>query len=70
MNDFIPFLGALFENLNYLEVLADCMTRLISPSPGESVCSALLKATRCQFANLAERSGFESLEITALKAVP
>ena len=37
VDDLIPSLDALFENLNYLKVLADCMTRLVKPSPGDTV---------------------------------
>ena len=44
MDDLIPSLDALFENLKYLKVLADCMTRLISPLPGDTVSTALFKA--------------------------
>ena len=44
VDDLIPSLDALFENLNYLKVLADCMTRLVSPSPGDTVSTALFKA--------------------------
>ena len=36
----IPSLDALFENLNYLKVLADCITRLISSSFGDTVSIA------------------------------
>ena len=44
MDDLIPSLNAFFENLNYLKVLADCMTRLISSLPGDTVFIALFKA--------------------------
>ena len=44
VGDLIPSLDTLFENLNYLKVLTDCMTRLVSPSPGDTVSTALFKA--------------------------
>ena len=44
VDDLIPSLDTLFENLNYLKVLNDCMTRLVSPSPGDTVSTALFKA--------------------------
>ena len=44
VDDLIPSLDMLFENLNYLKVLTDCMTRLVSPSPGDTVSTALFKA--------------------------
>ncbi len=44
VDDLIPSLDTLFENLNYLKVLTDCMTRLVSPSPGDTVSTALFKA--------------------------
>ena len=40
----IPSLYALFENVNYLKALVDCMTRLVRPSPGDTVSTALFKA--------------------------
>ena len=44
VDDLISSLNALFENLKYLKVLADCMTRLVSPLPGDTVSTALFKA--------------------------
>ena len=44
VDDLIPSLDTLFENLKYLKVLTDCMTRLVSPSPGDTVSTALFKA--------------------------
>ena len=44
MDDLIPSLNALFENLNYLKILIDCITRLVRPSPGDTVFTALFKA--------------------------
>ena len=44
VDDLIPSLDALFENLKYLKVLADCMARLLSPLPGDTVSTALFKA--------------------------
>lgn len=43
VDDLIPSLDALFENLNYLKVLADCMTRLVRLLPG-GIVSVLFKA--------------------------
>ena len=40
----IPSLYALFENVNYLKALVDCMTRLVRPSPSDTVSTALFKA--------------------------
>ena len=44
MDGLIPSLYALFENVNYLKALVDCMTRLVRPSPGDTVSTALFKA--------------------------
>ena len=43
VNDLIPSSEALFEDLNHLKVWDDCMTRSVSPSPGDTVSTALLK---------------------------
>ena len=40
----IPSLDALFENLNYLKVLVDCMTRLVRLLPSITVSSVFFKA--------------------------
>ncbi|KAK3179475.1 hypothetical protein OEA41_009761 [Lepraria neglecta] len=40
----IPTLYTLFEDLNYLKALFDYITRLIRPSPGDTVSTALFKA--------------------------
>ena len=37
----IPSFSALFKNLNYLKALADCMTRLVRPSPGDTVATPI-----------------------------
>ena len=43
VDDLIPSLDALFKNLSYLKVLADCMTRLVRLLPAGTV-SVLFKA--------------------------
>jgi len=44
MDGLIPSLYSLFENLNYLKALADYITRLVRPSPSDTVSTALFKA--------------------------
>ena len=44
VDELIPSLDALFEKLNYLKMLIDCMMRMVSPSPGHTVSTALFKA--------------------------
>lgn len=56
----IPSLYALFENLNYLKALAACMTRLVRPSPGDTVSTALFKA----FSDINQRADGAVIQIT------
>ena len=44
MDGLISTLYTLFEDLNYLKALVDCITRLVRPSPGDTVSIALFKA--------------------------
>ena len=37
MKGLIPSFNTLFENLRYLKVLADCIIRVVSPSPRDTV---------------------------------
>lgn len=60
VHDLIPSLDALFENLNYLKVLADCMTRLVRLSPGDTVSTALFKA----FSDTSQRPDRAIIQIT------
>jgi len=43
VNDLIPFLYALFENVNYLKTLIACMTRLVKSSFDDTMFIALFK---------------------------
>ena len=47
VDDLIPSLDTLFENLNYLNVLTGCITRLVSPSLHEkpALSSRILQRT-------------------------
>ncbi len=56
----IPSLDALFKNLNYVKVLADCMTRLVRLSPGDTVSTALFKA----FADINQRPDRAVIQVT------
>jgi len=56
----IPSLYALFENVNYLKALAACMTRLVRPSPGDTVSTALFKA----FSDINQRADRAVIQIT------
>ncbi len=56
----IPSLDALFKNLNYVKALADCMTRLVRLSPGDTVSTALFKA----FADTNQRPDRAVIQVT------
>ncbi len=56
----IPSLYALFENVNYLKALAACMTRLVRPSLGDTVSTALFKA----FSDINQRADRAVIQIT------
>ena len=56
----IPSLYGLFENVNYLKALAACMTRLVRPSPGDTVSTALFKA----FSDINQRADRAVIQIT------
>jgi hypothetical protein len=43
VNELIFSLYALFENVNYLKALIACMTRLVRPSPSDTMFIALFK---------------------------
>ena len=60
VHNLIPSLDALFENLNYLKVLADCMTRLVRLSPGDTVSTALSKA----FSDTNQRPDWAIIQVT------
>ena len=60
VDDLIPSLDALFVNLNYLKMLADCMTRLVRPSPGDTVSTALFKA----FSDIDQRPDRAIIQVT------
>ena len=59
MNDLIPSLNTLFENLNYLKVIIDCIIRLINRSPGDTVFTALFKA----FSDINQRSNRAIIQV-------
>ena len=56
----IPSLSALFKNLNYLKALVDCMMRLVRPSPGDTVSTALFNA----FSDTNQRADRAILQVT------
>ena len=59
MNDLIPSLNTLFENLNYLKVLTNYITRLISSLPGDIVFTALFKT----FSDINQRSNRAIIQV-------
>ena len=56
----IPSLYALFENMNYLKALVDCITRLVRPSPSDTVSTALFKA----FSDTNQRPDHAVIQVT------
>jgi len=56
----IPSLDALFKNISYLKGLVDCMRRLVSPLPGDTISTALFKA----FADTNQRTDRAIIQVT------